>query len=46
MEQISISNKKILQFYEKNPNIDIESINLIFILKPRLINKQLRVLQT
>ena len=31
MESISISNKKILQFYEKNPNIDIESINLIFI---------------
>jgi hypothetical protein len=31
MQPISISNKKILQFYEKNPNIDIESINLIFI---------------
>lgn len=31
MSNLQISNKKILQFYEQNPHLDIEAINLIFI---------------
>lgn len=30
-KSITLSNKKILDFYERNPTIDVESINLIFI---------------
>ena len=31
MDSIQVTNKKILQFYENNPNVNFEAVNLIFV---------------